>query len=99
MSVLSAFVFVTRLSVFFFLFASCGLVVSVLIFNFVLMFFHTSPKKAKPQKHKNTKTAEKKRQHIFSASAVVFTNGVPNFLGWAKMQVFAENTITIVVSA
>ena len=62
-----------------FLFASCGLVTFFVVFLNFLCFFH--PSKKDKIGHSKNKNAEK--WNIFSVSAVVFTNSVPNFFGWA----------------
>ena len=82
------------------LFASCGLLSFLL---FCCEFFHFSqkrpPKKRTLQKPKKTKM-QTKGQTKKSVSAVVFTNGVPNFWGWAtKMLCFAESPIKLGVLA
>ena len=88
-----------------FLFASCGPSSFLfLLFCFEFCFFgvfHSSqketPQKTEHSKNPKMQNAEKTEK---SVSAVVFTDSVLNFLGWAsKFHFLAENTIKVVVSA
>ena len=66
------------------------------VLNFVLCFVVFIPLKqtTKNGHSKNPKKQKCRNTDKNSVSAVVFTNSVPNFLGWAlKIQNFAENTI------
>ena len=67
------------------LFASCGLLsFCCFVLNFVLSLSSQkkTPKNGHSKNQKN-KNAEKKDKQRKSVSAVVFTNSVPNFGGWA----------------
>ena len=86
---------------------SIGFVVRILWSSFLLLFcfefclflsFHSSQKKT-PKKPDTAKTPknkmQKKRTKTKAVSAVVFTNSVPNFWGWALKNAYflLKNTI------
>ena len=75
-------------------FSGLHLVVLFLFWLFCVQFFvfcfHSFPKKTPQNRHSKNPKKQKCRktgQRKHSVSAVVFTNSVPNFLGWATKNI------------